>query len=342
MNTSTVLPEWVCAFGGPQSQGVIRHIPDDFIVNEIQSFELSGVGEHAFLLIEKCSENTEYVARLLARFAGVRQRDVSYAGLKDRHARTTQWFSVWLPGKPDPDWNQLNSETIKILRTARHSKKLKRGSLAGNRFILRIRDWQGNPLILEQQLRLIKEQGVPNYFGEQRFGRAGGNIEKARALFTGKKVARPLRSLYLSAVRSLLFNHILQARVAEKTWNQALIGDIFIFDNSHSFFKTEVLDNSIRKRIAALTIHPTGTMYGKGELQTAANVAVIEQTVIESFADLAKGLIKFGLEQEHRALRSHVKDLQWQFVDTQTLELTFTLNAGCYATSVLREIVQIQ
>jgi len=341
LNTSILLPEWAYAFGGAQSQGTIRHCPDDFIVNEIQSFELSGAGEHAFLLIEKCSENTDYVARLLARFAGVRQRDVSYAGLKDRHARTTQWFSVWLPGKPDPDWNELNSETIKILHATRHSKKLKRGSLAGNQFILRIRDWQGNQQVLEQQLRLIKEQGVPNYFGEQRFGRAGGNLEKARRLFTGEKVARQLRSLYLSATRSLLFNHILHRRVAEKTWNKALLGDVFIFDNSHSFFKAETLDDSIRHRVATLDAHPTGAMYGKGELQTAANVAFIEQDVIGQFTDLAKGLIKFGLEQDRRALRSHVKELEWKFIDTHTLELHFTLNAGCYATSVLREIVQV-
>ncbi len=341
MNSYTALPDWSYAYGGAQSQGLIRQAPDDFIVNEIQSFELSGTGEHAFLLIEKCSENTDYVARLLARFAGVRQRDVSYAGLKDRHARTTQWFSVWLPGKPDPDWQGLNSETIKVLQATRHSKKLKRGSLAGNQFILRVRDWSGDKSLLEQQLQTIKLQGVPNYFGEQRFGREGGNIAKALALFAGEKVSRNQRSLYLSAARSYLFNHILSVRVANNSWNKALPGDVLMFDDSHGFFQAETLDESILQRVAQLDLHPTGSLWGKGEGQVSAAVAVLEKQVIAEYSDLAQGLCAFGMEQDRRALRSHIQALQWQFVDANCLELSFTLNAGSYATALLREIVRV-
>lgn len=341
MNIFTPLPDWAYVYGGAQSQGIIRQTPDDFIVNEIQSFELSGTGEHAFLLIEKCSENTDYVARLIARFAGVRQRDVSYAGLKDRHARTTQWFSVWLPGKPDPDWQGLNSESIKVLQATRHSKKLKRGSLAGNQFILRIRDWSGDKSILEQQLQAIKTQGVPNYFGEQRFGREGGNIAKALALFAGEKVSRNQRSIYLSTARSYLFNHILSVRVANNTWNQALVGDVLMFDNSHSFFQVKALDESILQRVAQLDAHPTATLWGKGEAQVSAEVAVLEQQVIAQYSELAQGLIAFGMQHDRRTLRSHIQDLQWQFTDNTSLELSFTLNAGSYATALLREVVRV-
>ena len=342
LTSNISLPDWAYAYGRAKSQGIIRKIPDDFIVNEIQSFELSGAGEHAFLLIEKCSENTDYVARLLARFAGVRQRDVSYAGLKDRHARTRQWFSVWLPGKPDPDWKALNSETIKVLQATRHSKKLKRGSLAGNQFIIRIRDWVGDFKVLEQQLQIIKRQGVPNYFGAQRFGREGANIAKVLALFSGEKVSRNLRSIYLSAARSYLFNHILSQRVANRTWNQALVGDVLMFDNSHSFFKAETLDESILERVAQLDAHPTAVLWGKGDSQTSAQVALLEQQVIMQFDELANGLCAFGVEQDRRALRSHIQELQWQFIDNSTLELSFTLNPGCYATALLREIVQVK
>ena len=340
MNILTPLPEWAYAYGGAQSQGRIRKTPDDFIVNEIQSFELSGSGEHAFLLIEKCSENTDYVARILARFAGVRQRDVSYAGLKDRHARTTQWFSVWLPGKPDPDWQELNSENIKVLQATRHSKKLKRGSLAGNQFILRVRDWSGDKSVLEQQLQTIKVQGIPNYFGEQRFGREGANIAKALALFAGEKVSRNQRSIYLSAVRSYLFNHILSVRVTNNSWNKALVGDVLMFDNSHSFFKAETLDESILQRVEQLDVHPTATLWGKGEAQVSAEVAILEHQVISQYGDLAQGLVGFGMEQDRRSLRSHIKELQWQFIDSTSLELSFTLSPGCYATSLLREVVR--
>ncbi len=341
MNTYTSLPDWACAYGGAQSQGIIRKTPDDFIVNEIQSFELSGTGEHTFLQIEKCSENTDYVARYLARFAGVRQRDVSYAGLKDRHARTTQWFSIWLPGKPDPDWQGLNCETIKVLQSTRHSKKLKRGSLAGNQFTIRVHNWSGDKAMIGQQLQAIKGQGVPNYFGEQRFGREGGNIAQALSLFSGKKVSRNQRSLYLSAARSYLFNHILSARVAKNTWNRALAGDVLMFDQSHSFFKAEVLDESIVQRIEQLDLHPTAALWGKGELQVSAEAALIEQQVIKQYDDLAQGLCTFGMQQDRRALRSHIQKLQWQFIDETCLELKFILNAGCYATALLREIVRV-
>mgnify|MGYP000025751300 FL=1 len=338
MNTQSALPSWAYAYGGAQSQGVIRKTPDDFIVNEIQSFELSGSGEHAFLLIEKCGENTEYVARELARFAGVRQRDVSYAGMKDRHARTTQWFSVWLPGKPDPDWSALNSETIKVEQATRHSRKLKRGSLAGNQFILRVREWQGDKELIEQQLQTIKSQGVPNYFGEQRFGRGGANIAAAHALFSGKKVSRNQRGIYLSAARSFIFNQIVSARVIDKSWNQATEGDALMFDDSHSFFQAESLDESILQRVAELELHPTAALWGRGDINSSGEIALLEQHISEQHSELAAGLITFGLDQDRRALRSHVKNLQWSFVDDSCLELSFSLNAGSYATSLLREI----
>lgn len=335
------LPDWSYAYHGVQSQGIMRQTPDDFIVNEIQSFELSGTGEHAFLNIEKCSENTEYIARLLARFAGVRQRDVSYAGLKDRYARTTQWFSVWLPGKPDPDWTELNSDTVKVLQITRHRKKLKRGSLAGNQFILRIRDYSGDKGLLEQTLQMIDMQGVPNYFGEQRFGRDGHNMNKACALFLGEKVSRHLRGIYLSAARSYLFNQILSIRVANKTWDQALIGDILTFDTSRSIFHVDTLDVSTRQRVETLDAHPTAVLWGKGDVQVTGVIADIEHQVIEEHQDLAKGLCAFGLEQDRRSLRSHVQKLEWQWIASDHLELSFTLNAGCYATSVLREIIRV-
>ena len=157
------LPIWPYVYGSPSGQGVIRQHPADFQVTEQLSFEPSGDGEHVFLHIQKTGENTDYVARQLARIAQVRQRDIGYAGIKDRHAVTTQWFSVWLPGlKPDPDWSGLNSEQLTILHTVRHARKLKRGVLAANHFKLRIRQWQGDRAATLQQLDCIKTQGIPN------------------------------------------------------------------------------------------------------------------------------------------------------------------------------------
>ena len=218
------IPVWPYVYGQPSGQGKIRSVPEDFIVKENLAFEPSGAGEHAFLQIEKTGENTDYVARQLARFANVRQRDVSFAGLKDRHAVTTQWFSVWLPGKADPDWTQFETDSMKVLQSVRHARKLKRGVLSGNSFKLIIRDWQGDQDKTIRQLEAIKANGIANYYGAQRFGNEGQNVNKALAMFQGAKVGREQRSLYLSAARSYLFNQILAYRVTRKMLEPAGCG----------------------------------------------------------------------------------------------------------------------
>jgi tRNA pseudouridine13 synthase len=333
-----ILPVWPFAHGGPSGRGKIRAFPEDFIVEETLAFEPSGTGEHAFLQIRKTGENTEYVARQLARFAGVRQRDVGFAGLKDRHAVTTQWFSVWLPGKPDPDWAAFASASIDVLQATRHARKLQRGALSGNRFTLIVRDWQGDREETRSRFAAIKAAGFPNYFGEQRFGHQGRNVEQALSLFQGKKVSRELRSIYLSAARSFLFNQVLAARVERQTWNRPLPGDVFMFDKSHSCFTAEASDPTIAGRLDAGEIHPSGALWGRGDSGAAGAVSVLEAEVIAPFPELAEGLQNSGVEIERRALRVNVPDLACQFLDDR-LELRFTLPAGSYATALLREVI---
>lgn len=338
MSQTIKLPVWPYVYGQPSGQGKIRSVPEDFIVKENLSFEPSGTGEHAFLQIEKTGENTEYVARQLARFAGVRQRDVSYAGLKDRHAVTTQWFSVWLPGKADPDWSLFESDSIKVMHAVRHARKLKRGVLSGNSFELNIRDWHGDKDKTNAQLQLIKVNGIANYFGTQRFGHEGQNVTKALSVFKGMKAGREQRSIYLSATRSYLFNQVLANRVEQQNWNQPVAGDTFVFDQSHSCFKSEQPDQDIINRVAAKVIHPTGPLWGRGEMGVSAEALAIEQAVIGRYPDLVQGLLESEVDMDRRALRVCVQDLQWQFINNAILKLRFTLPAGSYATSVLREI----
>ncbi|MDP1773083.1 MAG: tRNA pseudouridine(13) synthase TruD [Methylobacter sp.] len=333
------IPIWPYVYGGSSGSGKIRSLPEDFIVKENLSFEPSGAGEHAFLQIEKKGENTEYVARQLSRFANVRQRDVSYAGLKDRYAVTTQWFSVWLPGKADPDWTQFESDSRKVLHSVRHARKLKRGVLSGNSFKLIIRDWQGDQATTIRQLELIKANGIANYFGSQRFGNEGQNVSKAMAMFDGAKVGREQRSIYLSAARSYLFNLILAERVRQNNWNQPLAGDTYQFDLSHSCFQSKQPDAEIIRRMELKEIHPTGALWGRGNADVSADALAIEQAVIDEHEQLAQGLIASDVDRDRRALRVNVQDLHWQFVDDTTLELGFTLPAGSYATSLLREII---
>jgi tRNA pseudouridine13 synthase len=335
------IPVWPYVYGQPSGQGKIRSIPEDFIVKENLAFEPSGAGEHAFLQIEKTGENTDYVARQLARFANVRQRDVSFAGLKDRHAVTTQWFSVWLPGKADPDWTQFEMNSMKVLQSMRHARKLKRGVLSGNSFKLIIRDWQGDQDKTIRQLEAIKANGIANYYGAQRFGNEGQNVNKALAMFQGAKAGREQRSLYLSAARSYLFNQILAYRVTRKMWNQPVAGDTYMFDLSHSCFKSQLPDAEIIRRLDAKEIHPTGALWGRGEAGVTADTLSIEQGIIDAYPELAQGLIASEVDKDRRALRVNVQDLDWQFVDDATLALAFTLPAGSYATSVLREIIEL-
>jgi tRNA pseudouridine13 synthase len=333
------IPVWPYVYGSPCGSGKLRSKPEDFIVEENLSFEPSGDGEHVFLQISKAGENTEFIARQLARFSGVRQRDIGYAGLKDRHALTTQWFSVWLPGKAEPDWRSFETDNIQIIQTIRHARKLKRGALSGNRFQITVQDWQGDLEATQARLEAIRDGGIANFYGEQRFGTQGRNVAKALAMFKGARVDRELRSLYLSAARSYLFNQILSIRVRQQTWNKALTGDMFMFGGTQSCFHSELPDSDIVRRLQETIIHPAGVLWGKGKMELSGEAREIEQAVIDSIPEFSQGLVAAGTEKSYRPLRVMVDNLKWVF-EPSTLQLSFTLPAGSYATSVLRELIE--
>jgi tRNA pseudouridine13 synthase len=339
-DSATALPY---AFGGPVGTGVIKTSPEDFIVEELLGFKPSDEGEHIFLRIEKRGENTEYVARQLARFANVPARDVGYAGLKDRHGKTVQWFSVWLPGKAEPDWRQLESPSLSILEVRRNSRKLRKGAATGNRFEITVRELKGDASLLELRLKQIGERGVPNYFGTQRFGREGQNVAKASALFAGtlKRVDAHRRGLYLSAARSYLFNRILASRIAQDIWDRAVSGDVFMFPDSHSFFKPEAITPDIAQRLEAKEVHPSGALWGKGAPVVTDQALFIEMAIAEEETELCRGLEDFGLDMARRPLRLYPEDFGWDLCDPTRLRLRFALPAGAYATAVLRELIEI-
>lgn len=331
------------AFGQPELAGVIRSTPEDFVVNEQFAFTFDGVGEHTLLQIRKRNTNTEWLARQLAQLAGVRKVDVSYAGLKDRNAVTTQWFSVWLPGKPDPDWSRLASDEVQVLQVQRHGRKLRRGSLSGNQFVIQVRDLHGDVTSLASRLQHIKTFGVPNYFGVQRFGHDNHNLVMAEKMFNGLRIKdRFKKSMYISAARSLLFNHYLEQRVQMHCWHTAVPGDVLLLDNSRSYFVLQEMDASIEQRLADFDIHPSGPLWGRGRLATQDQALAMESALAQTYPSFCHGLEHVGLEQERRALRLPVRELQWQLHDAERcLELSFFLPAGGYATSVLREIVRV-
>ena len=321
-----------------------KQVPEDFVVDEQLPFELSGQGEHVWLHVRKRDNNTDWVAARLAEHAGVKKHAVGYAGLKDRFAVTTQWFSVHLPGRDDVDWEGFQQEGIEILAVTRHQKKLQRGALQQNRFTIRLRDIdavsEGGFDALLRRCELIQRQGVPNYFGEQRFGRDMRNLTDAEAMFSQprRRLSRHKRSLLLSAARSWIFNEILSTRISAGTWNRRIEGAVFMLDGRSACFRDDG-SQALDQRIESGAIHPTALLWGEGETMATRDCARIESATVDDYPLFKQGLVDARVDQQRRPLRVLVRDLECR-LQAPDLVLSFSLQAGSYATMVLRELVE--
>lgn len=325
-------------FGAPLAEARIRAMPEDFRVVELPLVEPCGEGEHSWLRVRKRDSNTEWVARQLARHAGVAPAAVSYAGLKDRHAVTEQWFSVHLPGREDPDWAGAQCEAFQVLDAHRHSRKLKIGTLRGNRFELRLREVEPkNAAALEARLTQIADHGVANYFGSQRFGHGAGNLAQAARMFAApkKRLPRAKRSLYLSATRSALFNRVLSARVEAGLWNRLLPGDALQLDGRSACFVAAQSDAETAQRLQLGDVHPTGPLCGDGERLCVGEALAFEDQVLAPYAAWREALARARVMAARRALRVIPREMHWVQAEDTTWLLSFTLPAGSYATVVL-------
>lgn len=334
--------EYPYAYGEPAIRARLRSTAADFVVIEQLGWAPDGEGEHVFLYVRKTGANTDWVARQLAAACGVRADAVSYAGLKDRHAVTEQWFSVQMPGREAPAAADIAIEGVELLQVARNSRKLRRGALAGNRFRIALRELDAPLDLITERLPCIAAHGVPNYFGEQRFGREGGNVGRALRLFRGelRERDRHKRGLYLSAARSFLFNEYLAARVVDGSWTQALPGEVLMLDGTHSVFACTEADAAIRDRLERGDVHPTGPLWGTGEGLASLQALAGEQALCAAQPELCAGLEAEGLKAERRALRLRPQGLSAESHADGALTLEFALPAGAYATTVLRELVQ--
>lgn len=360
----------------PLRQATYKAYATDFVVNEILPLAFTGEGEHLWLHIEKLGMNTAYLAKLLSEWAEIPLRDVGYSGLKDRHALTTQWFSLRLPKKqlPESEFAPVDigaNESVTILAQQWHNKKLNRGTHRANQFIITLRDIQfadtettssnkSDKDTVEQHLAHISTTGVPNYFGPQRFGRNGNNVREALALFARpvpesrpnpkkskrKQAPREQNSMELSAARSLIFNEILAARVRDGSWNTGLAGEVFNLNGSGSIFASEVMDDTLQARLASGDIHPTAVLWGVDNDKVSGAAAAIENNIVQKsplLSQLAAGLEKRDIKAQRRALRLPIEELSWEWQDADDelrLVLSFTLTTGSFATSVLSSLVQ--
>ncbi|HAU1295995.1 TPA: tRNA pseudouridine(13) synthase TruD [Legionella pneumophila] len=332
---------WPRAYGIPNSTATFKLCPEDFQVNELFEGQFSGEGEHIVLKIEKKGLTTEQVIKSLASLINKPIKLISYAGLKDKQALTTQWLSIHAPGEVIEGIETLEAPGWKILECTRHNKKLRPGFLSGNHFTITLRN-VSNETDLIHRIEQIKLKGVPNYFGEQRFGRDGGNLIKAEEILVqGRKVKdRFLKGMYFSAARSWLYNLILSRRVKESSWNLPLLGDVIQLVGSNSVFVNDKsMDEQLIERISERDVSPASPLPGKSKNLVNGKALQIINEVYAEWSAWLDGLEKNGLEEAWRANILYAEQIEYR-INQGTVELSFVLPAGAYATVVLRELVQ--
>ncbi|MEL6448031.1 MAG: tRNA pseudouridine(13) synthase TruD [Pseudomonadota bacterium] len=332
------------AHGPSLANARLRVAPQHFAVDEIPNWTPTGDGEHDVVFVEKRSANTRWVAGALARHAGCHARDVGHAGLKDRHAVTRQWFSVQRGGRRI-DWDALEIEGVRVLEVHAHRRKIRPGALAGNRFriIVSLDDSEAvDSDTLTARIAAVTAQGVPNYFGPQRFGRNGGNLVLASRLAAGERLGRGDRGFAVSAARAALFNAVLAARVADASWCLPQAGDALMLTGSNSFFLAgpEASLETLRERANRGDLQPTGPLWGDGEPAVAGNVAALESRLAATHTEWVEASYRARAEGARRALRVFASDFEMAPV-AEGYALGFVLPAGSFATAVINEFFKV-
>ncbi|GBD37345.1 tRNA pseudouridine synthase D [bacterium HR36] len=328
----------------PGIGGQIRAVPEDFVVEEIPAYEPSGVGDHVYLWIEKRGLAADWLANRLARFLGIDQREIGMAGLKDRHAITRQWIS--LPASAASRLAEVSIPGLTILRISRHTNKLRAGHLRGNRFRIRIR--QVHPETSTRLLALLarlRETGLPNYYGEQRFGRHGDTLRIGLGLLQGQsdprlEQRRFLRKLSLSAVQSWLYNRYLAERMQRGWLHRVIAGDVLHQRPQGGLFVAENVPGE-QERFDRREIVHTGPIYGRRMFPAQQQAGQLDAEILrqaglnlEMFQSFGKLLL--GTRRDNLV---YLDDLQ-AVVEGNDVVLTFSLPAGSYATVLLREIMK--
>lgn len=330
-------------YGKPELVGRLKSECEDFRVTEIMDVVPCGSGEHFWIDITKTNLSTDQVCQLIAKYSGVRFRDIGFSGLKDKRAVTRQWFSVWMPKEPSFDWSDFETDGLQIHTVTKHVRKIKRGTHSANAFKIRVKNLNGRLEDLDSRFQSIQSIGVPNYFGLQRFGRNASNLESAMAMFNGTKTIKNqnLRSLVLSAARSFLFNLTVSDRILASSFDSIFDQEPMELAGSNSKFIAE--DNQLnRDRLADKDIHPTAPLWGRlseKSLLPNEELFALENKAVNQFPEFVSGIESAGVDYARRSIRCFPEQLSFD-LDKTDLVISFQLSAGQFATSVLRELVQ--
>ncbi len=331
-------------YGVPQARGILKQSPEDFIVHEQLGFELSGQGEHLFIEVEKNQLTTFQLIDIIAAHCSVPARLVGYSGLKDKQAITRQWLSIQLPGFKQPPVIP-DGDNYRILNTQWHDKKLRVGVHRYNDFEVTLREVGADQEALASTIEKVKRSGFANYFGEQRFGVKQDNVEQALKILSNrhkaKRLSRNRKSLYLSALRSEIFNHILSHRIAQNVWSQPVPGDLFMLSGSQSMF-SEILNDDLICRYQELDIHSALSLMGQGESRISEQAADLEAQVLTDHDQLIEILDQQKVKRAYRANRAIAHDLEYEFLQPSVMRIKVRLERGVFLTTLLAHLFKLE
>jgi tRNA pseudouridine13 synthase len=346
MSFDPLLPPPLLTADLPGIGGVIKQQIDDFEVEEVPAYEASGQGDFLYLWIEKRDMGAEYFQRQLARRLGIAAGEVGCAGLKDRRAITRQMVSV--PAHVEERLKEVEGEGIRLLGTSRHSNKLRPGHLRGNRFRILVRAAQpGSQALLVPIIDRLRSEGMPNFYGAQRFGKSGETVLLGLALLRGDKggsvrqTRNPfLRKLALSAAQSALFNHSLAGRMAAGLYRRIVPGDVMARWPMGGIFVAEDLAIEQARFDRRETVH-AGPIFGRKTFRAAQDAAAREDAVLSEAGLSPASFRNFGklLQGTRRHNLVYLDDLAHQS-EPEGERFTFTLPAGSYATVLMRELMK--
>jgi tRNA pseudouridine13 synthase len=324
----------------PRIDAQIGPAPEDFVVDEIPLYPQSGAGEHCYVRVEKRGFTTPAMVRAVTRAAGVDERDVGYAGLKDKQAVTRQWLSLPTKARPPSEW-QL-PEGIVVVEHTRHSNKLRTGHLLGNRFRITLDTPDLGALETASAIAVeLRARGLFNYFGGQRFGRRGDGLRQAidwlRAGGRVHGVPRFLGKLYPSVIQAEVFNRYFSARRALGL-DRLLAGEVVRLDGAGAMFSVEDTEREA-PRLASGDIHLTGPIFGPKARPASREAAALELTIIEELGLSPEALDKLGrlAPGTRRDLIAPISELSLSWAGVSRLEVEFSLPSGSYATEVIRQ-----